>query len=72
MPSDQPPESDLLFKEEAAALMRTTPSHVENLVERGELAHYRIGRFLRIHRSDVEQYLVDARIDRITATKCSS
>lgn len=64
MPTDQPAESDLLFKEEVAALMRTTPSHVENLVERGELPHYRIGRFVRLHRGDVEQYLADARIER--------
>lgn len=56
-------QTELLYKEEVASLMRTTPSHIESLVERGELPHYRIGRFLRIHRDDVEQYLASARID---------
>jgi excisionase family DNA binding protein len=56
-------EPALLYKEEVARLLRTTVSHVETLAERGDLAHYRIGRFLRFQETDVEAYLANVRVD---------
>jgi len=71
--SNQPSEAiceenvqpDLLYKEEVARMLRTTVSHVETLAERGEVAHYRIGRFLRFRKADVEAYLSEVRVDGI-------
>lgn len=44
-------------KQEVADYFGTTVRHVEALVEKGELAHFRVGRYLRFRRQDLDAYV---------------
>lgn len=55
LPSPDVPR--LLSRAEAAALLSTTPRHVERLIEDGRLGHTRVGRFIRVSMADIVEYL---------------
>ena len=58
----------LLHKDEVAHLLSTTPSHVETLAERGDLHYYRIGRYIRFTRADVQDYLAQVHVQGTEST----
>lgn len=57
MSTGTPSVGDLLTKEEIADWLRTTPRHIDRLVEQGELPYIRVGKFSRFRASDVYAYL---------------
>lgn len=54
--------SDLLTREEAAQVLRTTPRHLERLTELGEVGFYKIGRFVRFRNQDLNAFLDRAHV----------
>lgn len=50
-------EDPLLDVPTVAARLATTVSHVRLLIQRGELGHVRVGRFIRVAESEVVAYL---------------
>ncbi len=52
----------LLDKDQTAALLCTTPRHVERLVEDGRLGYVKVGRFVRFSLPDIERYLDSAHV----------
>jgi len=50
-----PPE--ILTVPEVALYLRVTSKTVYTLVRRGDLRGFRVGRVLRVHRTDVEQFM---------------
>jgi len=53
---------DLLTYADAAEALRAPQSYVELLVTRRQLAHIRLGRYVRIRRSDLDTFVAQSRI----------
>jgi excisionase family DNA binding protein len=51
------PESSLVNAVGAAEYLATTEWHVRSLSRRGELAHVRVGKFVRFRITDLDAYL---------------
>ena len=51
------PLPDLLLVKEVASRLRVTEQFITNLLRRGEICGYRIGRLWRIDRADLESWL---------------
>lgn len=49
-------ERDILTVPEVAEYLRVNPKTVYQLIQRGDLASFRVGRVLRCHRSDVLRF----------------
>jgi putative molybdopterin biosynthesis protein len=54
-------EQTTLTAEDVAGLLRIAKNTVYELVKRGELNHYKVGRKMRFTRTDVDQYISDSR-----------
>jgi putative molybdopterin biosynthesis protein len=54
-------ERTTLTAQDVADLLRIAKNTVYELVKRGELNHYKVGRKMRFSRSDVERYINDSR-----------
>jgi putative molybdopterin biosynthesis protein len=54
-------EQTTLTAQDVAKLLRIAKNTVYELVKRGELNHYKVGRKMRFSRSDVERYINDSR-----------
>jgi excisionase family DNA binding protein len=52
----------LLTMEEVAERLRTTPRHVRRLVFERRIAYRKLGRYVRFHPDDVDEYVAAARI----------
>jgi putative molybdopterin biosynthesis protein len=73
-------EQTTLTAEDVAALLRIAKNTVYELVKRGELNHYKVGRKMRFTRSDVDKYIADshrgggqeARIERIVGASAAA
>jgi len=48
---------DICNTEGAANYLHTTGRHIGHLAATGELAHFRVGRYLRFRRQDLDGYL---------------
>ncbi len=53
---------DLLSYVEAAEVLGTAASFVERLVAQRRLAHIRLGRYVRIHRTDLDEFVANSRV----------
>ena len=56
------PSERLLTPEEAAEILATTESHVTRLAEIGRLPYFKVGRFVRFSRKDLDAFLNASRI----------
>jgi putative molybdopterin biosynthesis protein len=54
-----------LTAQEVAGLLRIAKNTVYELVKRGELNYYKVGRKMRFTRSDVDEYIADSRRGRV-------
>lgn len=54
-------EQTTLTAEDVAGLLRIAKNTVYELVKRGELNHYKVGRKMRFTRTDVDKYISDSR-----------
>jgi excisionase family DNA binding protein len=52
----------LLTMEEVAARLRTTPRHVRRLVFERRIAYRKLGRYVRFHPDDVDEYVAATRV----------
>jgi excisionase family DNA binding protein len=53
----------LLTMEEVAERLNTTPRHVRRLVSARRIAYRKLGRYVRFHPADVEEYIAANRIE---------
>ena len=56
------PSERLLTADEAAVILATTESRVTRLAEIGTLPYFKVGRFVRFSRKDLEAFLSASRI----------
>ena len=56
------PSERLLTADEAAVILATTESHVTRLAEIGSLPYFKVGRFVRFSRKDLDAFLSASRI----------
>ncbi len=54
-------EVEFITVDELSEFLRVNKMTVHRLIERGELAYYRIGKLIRFRRSDVDEFLAKAR-----------
>ena len=54
---------ELLDVDQAADLLNTTPRHVRRLVAERRLAHFKVGRKVRISRAELAAWLDRQRVD---------
>jgi excisionase family DNA binding protein len=54
--------SEILTKDEVAALLRLRPSTVDDMARRGDLPSIRLGRHRRYLRSDIEEFIQRLRV----------
>jgi putative molybdopterin biosynthesis protein len=54
-----------LTAQDVAYLLKIAKNTVYELVKRGELNHYKVGRKMRFSRPDVENYIAGARAGRL-------
>ena len=53
----------LLTWEEAAERLNTTPRHVRRLVFERRIAYRKLGRYVRFHPDDLEEYIAANRVE---------
>ena len=53
----------LLTMEEVAERLNTTPRHVRRLVSARRIAYRKLGRYVRFHPADVDEYIAANRIE---------
>jgi excisionase family DNA binding protein len=54
---------NLLTMEEVAERLNTTPRHVRRLVSARRIACRKLGRYLRFHPADVDEYIAANRVE---------
>jgi excisionase family DNA binding protein len=54
---------NLLTMEEVAERLNTTPRHVRRLVSARRIAYRKLGRYVRFHPADVDEYIAANRIE---------
>jgi excisionase family DNA binding protein len=54
---------ELVDTDEAARVLATSARHVRRLVAERRVAHYKVGRFVRFRRSDLEAFIDRARVE---------
>jgi excisionase family DNA binding protein len=54
---------NLLTMEEVAERLHTTPRHVRRLVSARRIAYRKLGRYVRFHPADVEEYVAANRVE---------
>ena len=58
----------LLTMEEVAERLNTTPRHVRRLVSARRIAYRKLGRYVRFHPADVDEYIAANRVE-VSATR---
>jgi excisionase family DNA binding protein len=58
----------LLTLAEVAERLNTTPRHVRRLVFERRIAYRKLGRYVRFHSDDVEEYVAAHRVEVATGT----
>jgi excisionase family DNA binding protein len=53
---------NLLTMEEVAERLNTTPRHVRRLVSARRIAYRKLGRYVRFHPADVDEYIAANRV----------
>jgi excisionase family DNA binding protein len=53
----------LLTWDEAAERLNTTPRHVRRLVSERRIAYRKLGRYVRFHPDDLEEYIAANRVE---------
>ena len=54
---------NLLTMEEVAERLNTTPRHVRRLVSARRIAYRKLGRYVRFHPADVDEYIAANRVE---------
>jgi excisionase family DNA binding protein len=54
---------NLLTMEEVAERLNTTPRHVRRLVSARRIAYRKLGRYVRFHPADVDEYIEANRVE---------
>jgi excisionase family DNA binding protein len=54
---------NLLTMEEVAERLNTTPRHVRRLVSTRRIAYRKLGRYVRFHPADVDEYIAANRVE---------
>ena len=54
---------NLLTMEEVAERLNTTPRHVRRLVSARRIAYRKLGRYVRFHPADVDEYIAATRVE---------
>ena len=54
---------NLLTMEEVAQRLNTTPRHVRRLVSARRIAYRKLGRYVRFHPADVDEYIAANRVE---------
>jgi excisionase family DNA binding protein len=54
---------NLLTMEEVAERLNTTPRHVRRLVSARRIAYRKLGRYVRFHPEDVDEYIAVNRVE---------
>ena len=54
---------NLLTMEEVAKRLNTTPRHVRRLVSARRIAYRKLGRYVRFHPADVDEYIAANRVE---------
>jgi excisionase family DNA binding protein len=54
---------NLLTMEEVAERLNTTPRHVRRLVAQRRIAYRKLGRYVRFHPADVDEYIAANRVE---------
>jgi len=54
---------NMLTMEEVAARLNTTPRHVRRLVSQHRIAYHKLGRYVRFHSADVDEYIAANRVE---------
>jgi excisionase family DNA binding protein len=54
---------NLLSMEEVAERLNTTPRHVRRLVSARRIAYRKLGRYVRFHPADVDEYIEANRVE---------
>jgi excisionase family DNA binding protein len=54
---------NLLTMEEVAQRLHTTPRHVRRLVSARRIAYRKLGRYVRFHPADVDEYIAANRVE---------
>lgn len=58
-------QKGMLSSEEAARFLGVTNDHVRRMASRREIPHYKMGKYLRFDRLDLEEWMRQERIDPI-------
>jgi excisionase family DNA binding protein len=62
---------NLLTMEEVAERLNTTPRHVRRLVSARRIAYRKLGRYVRFHPADVDEYIAANRVEVGTIRRAS-
>jgi excisionase family DNA binding protein len=62
---------NLLTMEEVAERLNTTPRHVRRLVSARRIAYRKLGRYVRFHPADVDEYIAANRVEVGTNRRAS-
>jgi excisionase family DNA binding protein len=62
---------NLLTMEEVAERLNTTPRHVRRLVSARRIAYRKLGRYVRFHPADVDEYIAANRVE-VSASRRAS
>lgn len=60
---------EILDIEDLATYLKMKKASVYNLVERGDIPFYRIGRLLRFRKSQIDEWLESLKVETITSDK---